>query len=109
MAAVPRIAAIHSRLLRVPLPRPWGPDVTEHSLIVCELATDDERTGVGFGWTPRVGGRAIHALLEDDLGPAARGLPAEPAAVWDGLWRRLREAGAGGVTTAALAALDIAL
>jgi L-alanine-DL-glutamate epimerase-like enolase superfamily enzyme len=104
-----RIADLRSRLLRVPLPRPWGPDVTEHSLIVCELETDDGRTGAGFSWTPRVGGRAIHALLEDDLAPAARGLPADPGAIWDGLWRTLREAGAGGVTTAALAALDIAL
>jgi L-alanine-DL-glutamate epimerase-like enolase superfamily enzyme len=41
--------------------------------------------------------------------PAARGLPADPGAIWDGLWRRLREAGEGGVTTLALAALDTAL
>src|SRR3954451_3330283 len=104
-----RIADLHSRLLRVPLPRPWGADVIEHSLIVCALETDDGRTGMGFTWTPRVGGRAIHALFEDDVVPAACGLPADPGAVWDGLWRMLREAGAGGVTTLALAALDTAL
>jgi L-alanine-DL-glutamate epimerase-like enolase superfamily enzyme len=104
-----RIADLSSRLHRIPLPRPWGVDTTEHSLIVCELSTDDGRTGVGFTWTPRVGGAAIQAMLEHDVRPAAIGLPAAPAAVWDGLWRRIREAGAGGVTTIALAALDIAL
>jgi L-alanine-DL-glutamate epimerase-like enolase superfamily enzyme len=104
-----RIAALHSRLLRVPLPRPWGADTTEHSLIVADLQTDDGRTATGFTWTPRVGGGAIHALLDQDVRPAALGLPATPGEVWDRVWRRLREAGAGGVTTIALAALDIAL
>jgi L-alanine-DL-glutamate epimerase-like enolase superfamily enzyme len=104
-----RIADLRSRLHRVPLPRPWGADVTEHQLIVCELLTDDGRTGVGFSWTPRIGGAAIQALLEHDVAPAACGLPAQPTAVWDRLWRHLREAGAGGVTTLALAALDTAL
>jgi L-alanine-DL-glutamate epimerase-like enolase superfamily enzyme len=103
-----KIAALHSRLLRVPLPRPWG-ETAEHSLIVAELQTDDGRTATGFTWTPRVGGAAIHALLDQDVAPAAVGRPAAPGAVWDALWRRLREVGAGGVTTIALAALDIAL
>jgi len=104
-----KIADLRARLRRVPLPRPWGADTTEHSLIVCELSTDDGRTGGGFTWTPRVGGEAILAMLEHEVVPAARGLPAAPAAIWDRLWRRLREAGEGGVTTIALAALDIAL
>jgi L-alanine-DL-glutamate epimerase-like enolase superfamily enzyme len=104
-----RIADLRSRLHRVPLPRPWGAEVTAHWLIVCELLTDDGRTATGFTWTPRVGGAAIHAMVEHDVRPAARGLPADPAAVWGRAWRGLREAGAGGVTTLALAALDIAL
>jgi L-alanine-DL-glutamate epimerase-like enolase superfamily enzyme len=103
-----KIAALHSRLLRVPLVRPWG-ETSEHSLIVADLTTDDGRTSTGFTWTPRVGGGAIHALLEEDVAPAALGRPAAPGAVWDALWGKLREAGAGGVTTLALAALDIAL
>lgn len=104
-----RIDDLRSRLYRVPLPRPWAADVTGHQLIVCELVTDDGRTGVGFSWTPQIGGAAIQAMLEHDVAPAARGLPADPAAVWDRLWRHLREAGAGGVTTLALAGLDIAV
>ena len=36
------------------------------------------------------------------------GLPAVPEAAWDQLWLHLREAG-GGVTTLAMAAIDIAL
>jgi L-alanine-DL-glutamate epimerase-like enolase superfamily enzyme len=106
---MPRILDLHARLRRVPLPRPWGPDVTGHSLITCQVLTDDWRTGVGFTWTPRIGGEAILAMIEQDVTPAARGLPADPGAIWDALWRRLREAGEGGVTTLALAALDTAL
>jgi L-alanine-DL-glutamate epimerase-like enolase superfamily enzyme len=106
---MPRILDLHARLRRVPLPRPWGPDVTRHSLITCEVLTDDWRIGVGFTWTPRIGGEAILAMIEREVTPAVRGLPADPVAIWDGLWRRLREAGEGGVTTLALAALDTAL
>jgi L-alanine-DL-glutamate epimerase-like enolase superfamily enzyme len=106
---MPRILDLHARLRRVPLPRPWGPDVTEHSLITCEVLTDDWRTGVGFTWTPRIGGEAILAMIEHEVTPAVRGRDADPRAIWEGLWRRLREAGEGGVTTLALAALDTAL
>jgi L-alanine-DL-glutamate epimerase-like enolase superfamily enzyme len=104
-----KIVDVRARLRRVPLARPWGPDVTRHSLIVCEVLTDDWRTGIGFTWTPRIGGEAILAMLQHEVTPAARGLPDDPRAIWDGLWRRLREAGEGGVTTLALAALDTAL
>jgi L-alanine-DL-glutamate epimerase-like enolase superfamily enzyme len=103
------IVDLRARLRRVPLPRPWGPGVTAHSLITCEVLTDDWRTGVGFTWTPRICGEAILAMIEHEVTPAARGLPADPGAIWEGLWRRLREAGEGGVTTLALAALDTAL
>jgi L-alanine-DL-glutamate epimerase-like enolase superfamily enzyme len=104
-----KIVDLRARLRRVPLARPWGVHITEHSLIVSEVLTDDWRVGIGFTWTPRIGGEAILAMLEHDVAPAARGLPAAPGAIWDRLWGRLREAGAGGVTTLALAALDIAL
>ncbi|MFC6561284.1 mandelate racemase/muconate lactonizing enzyme family protein [Nonomuraea cavernae] len=91
------------------LPRPWGPDVPANHVLVVEVTLDDGRTGTGFSWTPRIGARAVHALLEHDIREAVIGLDPHPEVVWDLLWRHLREAGAGGVTTIALAGLDLAL
>ncbi|MEU0567230.1 mandelate racemase/muconate lactonizing enzyme family protein [Nonomuraea sp. NPDC005983] len=91
------------------LPRPWGPDVPANHVLVVEVTLDDGRTGTGFSWTPQIGARAVQALLEHDIREAAVGLDPHPEVVWDRLWRHLREAGPGGVTTVALAGLDLAL
>ncbi|WP_340563306.1 mandelate racemase/muconate lactonizing enzyme family protein [Streptomyces sp. GSL17-111] len=106
---LPRITALTARHVRVPLPRPWGPDVPANHLVVARLELDDGRTGTGFSWTPRAGASAVHALLMRDCKEAVLGLPAHPETVWDLLWNRLHEAGSGGVTTLAMAAVDTAL
>ncbi|MBC6458222.1 mandelate racemase/muconate lactonizing enzyme family protein [Actinomadura sp. HBU206391] len=103
------IADLRSTVHRVPMTRPWGPDMSHIQVIVCELTTDDGRTGTGFSWAPWVGGRAVHALLETDIRDAAIGLPVHPEVVFDRLWWHLHEAGRGGLTTIALAAVDLAL
>ena len=102
------IEAVSSRLFRLPMPRPWGPDVTSQYLIVTELVTSSGATGTGFSWTVRAGAQAVKAMVDADCAPAVIGLPAVPEAVWDRLWWLLRESG-GGVTTLAMAAVDIAL
>jgi L-alanine-DL-glutamate epimerase-like enolase superfamily enzyme len=94
---------------RVPMIRAWGADVTHHHLILTEVTGSDGLSGHGFTWTPQIGPTAIASMLVDDCVPAVVGGPAEPSAVWDRLWRHLREAGGGGVTTLAMAAIDIAL
>ncbi|MPZ00861.1 MAG: mandelate racemase/muconate lactonizing enzyme family protein [Actinophytocola sp.] len=94
---------------RVPLPRPWGPDVRQVHLIVLRLRDSDGGEGIGFSWTPQVGATAITALLETDVRDAVLGWPTDPGVVWDRLWRRLHEAGGGGIMTMAMAAVDIAL
>jgi L-alanine-DL-glutamate epimerase-like enolase superfamily enzyme len=78
-------------------------------VLVVELTLDDGRRGRGFSWTPQIGATAVQALLEHDVRPAVIGLPPDPEAVWDRLWRHLREAGPGGITTIALAGVDLAL
>ncbi|MGK5555341.1 mandelate racemase/muconate lactonizing enzyme family protein [Actinomadura kijaniata] len=103
------IADLASTLHRVPMTRPWEPGRTFIELVVTRLTTDDGRTGTGFSWAPNVGGAAVHALLETDVREAALGLPAHPAAAFDELSWRLHEAGPGGLTTLALAAVDLAL
>jgi L-alanine-DL-glutamate epimerase-like enolase superfamily enzyme len=106
---VTAITAVHTRRLTLPLSRPWGPDVRENHLIVTELRTEDGEVGRGFTWTPTIGPGAVHSLLVEDLIPRAVGMPADAEAVWDALWVAVHEAGGGGVTTIALAGIDLAL
>jgi len=103
-----RIESVSTRLFRLEMPRPWGPDVTSQYLIVTELVTSSGATGTGFSWAVQAGAQAIRAMIDADCRPVAEGLPAAAEAVWDRLWWYLREAG-GGVTTLAMAAIDIAL
>lgn len=97
-----------ARLIRVPLTRPWGDDVREIHVVEVRVRDAEGAEGAGFSWTPTIGGRAAHALLEDHILPAAIGRPAEPS-MWDALWLHVHEAGGGGLTTIALAGLDLAL
>ncbi len=103
-----RIESVSSRLFRLEMPRPWGVDVTSQHLIVTELHTSTGGVGTGFSWTVRAGGQAVKAMIDADCAPAVAGLPATPESVWDHLHTFLRESG-GGVTTLAMAGIDIAL
>ncbi|RWR16806.1 mandelate racemase/muconate lactonizing enzyme family protein [Microbacterium enclense] len=93
----------------MPLTRPWAADVTSVGVIVTEVTLTDGSAGYGFAWTPQIGAEAVVALLQHDLGPTAIGLAADPEGVWATLWTHLHEAGSGGLTTIALAGLDLAL
>jgi len=106
---VPRITGLATRLLTVPLRRHWGAEAPENHVIATELSTDDGGTGFGFSWTPTIGPQAVKALLDYDIAPFVTGLPAAPEAVWDVVWKRLHEAGGGGLTTIAMAGVDLAL
>jgi L-alanine-DL-glutamate epimerase-like enolase superfamily enzyme len=103
------VERLTSRLFRLPLPRPWGADVPSVHLLVVELRTVGGRTGTGFSWTPSIGARAIQSLLHHDIAPVIEGASLNPAVVWDRLWWHLHEAGGGGLTTMAIASVDIAL
>ncbi|MCZ4067444.1 mandelate racemase/muconate lactonizing enzyme family protein [Microbacterium sp. H37-C3] len=103
------IAALAARLIRVPLTRPWAADVTSVGVIATHVQRSDGAEGWGFSWTPQIGAEAVLALLRHDIAPAAVGRSAEPGGAWQGLWEHLHEAGGGGVTTIALAGLDLAL
>ncbi len=103
------VAELRTELRTAPLPRPWGADVPANHVIVTHITLKDGRTGTGFAWTPQIGAHAVRALLDHDLREALIGLPPHPEVVWDRLWRHTREAGPGGITTIALAGIDLAL
>ncbi|NRQ36683.1 mandelate racemase/muconate lactonizing enzyme family protein [Nonomuraea sp. NN258] len=100
---------LRTSLRTAPLRRPWGPDVPANHVIVCEVTLSDGRAGTGFSWTPQIGAHAVRALLDHDVRDALIGLPAHPELVWDRLSKHLDEAGRGGLTTIALAGVDLAL
>ena len=114
------IEAISTRLITRPLLRPWGADVPELHAIVVEVTAgsrsgrgsssgQESVVGQGFSWTPTIGPHAVRALLDHDIAAFAVGRTARPELVWDELWRHLHEAGGGGLTTIAMAGLDLAL
>lgn len=103
------IQRLTTRLQRVPLTRPWGADVTSVGIVATHVVRSDGAEGWGFSWTPQIGAPAVQALLDHDIAPAAVGRSAIPGAAWQGVWEHLHEAGGGGLTTIALAGLDLAL
>lgn len=105
----PRITGLHTRLLTVPLRRSWGQEAPENHVIATEIQTDDGAAGRGFSWTPTIGPQAVQALLDYDIAPFITGMEASPEGVWDLLWKRLHEGGGGGLTTIAMAGVDLAL
>ena len=82
---------------------------TSVGVIATHVVDSDGARAWGFSWTPAIGAAAVQALLEHDIAPAAIGRDADPETVWQPLWQHLHEAGGGGITTIALAGLDLAL
>lgn len=103
------IRSLTSRLQRVPLTRPWAADVTSVGIIATHVVRSDGGEGWGFSWSPQIGAPAVQSLLQHDIAPASVGRPAVPGEAWQSLWEHLHEAGGGGITTIALAGLDLAL
>jgi L-alanine-DL-glutamate epimerase-like enolase superfamily enzyme len=108
-----KITQVKSQLASLPLPEgPWGDSihrVTHIEIIVTDVTTDTGLTGTGFSHTSGVGGTTIKALIDQDLGPYVIGSEVAPRALWHRCWKHVHDIGGGGVSTMALAALDIAL
>ncbi len=76
-------------------------------LVVVDVRTEDGLVGTGISHTSGVGAWGILGLLKE-LAPQLVGRPAMPGPLWDWSWRYLHDCGGGGVTTLALAAVDMA-
>jgi L-alanine-DL-glutamate epimerase-like enolase superfamily enzyme len=109
MSPSPTVERLDARLIRVPLTRPWAADVTSVGVIATTVTLSDGRTGFGFSWSPQIGAEAVLAMLQHDIAGWAVGREAEPEALWVPLWHHLHEAGGAGITTIAMAGLDLAL
>lgn len=103
------IRRLTTRAIRVPLRRPWGPDVRALSLVEVVVEDSAGDVGHGFSWTPSIGAAAVQAHLDHDIAAFAVGRDADAQALWHPLWTHLHEGGGGGITTIAMAGLDLAL
>jgi L-alanine-DL-glutamate epimerase-like enolase superfamily enzyme len=107
-----KIEHIETEAYRVPLPAPWGDQthrVTHLELVLTEITGDGGEVGTGFSYSVGVGGKAIQAMIEWYLAPKMIGADASPRVQWQHMWAEAHDAGGGGISTMALAALDIAL
>ena len=77
--------------------------------MIVEVEDSDGAVGHGFSWTPSIGAAAVRAHLENDIARFAIGRDADASALWPELWTHLHEGGSGGITTIAMAGLDLAL
>lgn len=83
---------------------------THFELITVEITLESNLTGLGYTYTGGKGGSAIHRLLVDDLAPVLVGQEADKVEqLWKMLNWHVHFVGRGGVTSFAIAALDIAL
>ena len=83
--------------------------IESEELITLKLDADG-LVGHGYAYTIGRGGRAIQALIENDLAPLLLGQDeSRVEALWETMWRRLLYVGRGGLASFGIAAVDIAL
>ena len=108
------IAAIDARLFRVPLDEVLSDakhgDHTHFELVTATIRLKDGREGTGYTYTGGRGGRAILALIENDLCPFMIGQPStDIGALHDIMAAHIHYVGRGGIAAFAISAIDIAL
>jgi L-alanine-DL-glutamate epimerase-like enolase superfamily enzyme len=106
-----KVERVETAAYRVPLKQRWGDQthrVSHIEVILADVTASGGLTGTGFSYTVGVGGKAVQSLLDWDLVPKLIGEEVAPRTQWHRLWTELHDAGGGGVSTLALATVDIA-
>ena len=109
-----RIRSVTAKHYRVPLDEVlYDAKHGNHNhfeLITAEIILESNLIGVGYTYTGGKGGSAIHRLVVDDLAPTMIGQDASKLEdLWEMLNWHVHFVGRGGVSSFAIAALDIAL
>lgn len=108
-----RIAEVVAGTYRIPLAEPWVSAkyrITHHEYVVTEIRTECGRSGTGWCQTIGLGGLAVEQLLTAYLAPTLVGEdPCNTERIWSRLWDECHFLGPAGITTLALATVDIAL
>ncbi len=111
-----RITQLENQLLRVPLARPVGSGMEPGSrldhidLLAVTLDTDAGHRGLGVAYSLAGGGRALRAIVEDDLRPLLLDEdPLDHERLGSKVYWRLQSIGRRGLVMQAYAAVDLAL
>ncbi|QHQ34910.1 mandelate racemase/muconate lactonizing enzyme family protein [Algicella marina] len=109
-----RIEHIAARLFRVPLKEVLVDakhgDHTHFELITATVRDSNGVEGTGYTYTGGRGGKAILAMIEEDLAPMLIGRDGdEIEALNDAMFWHIHYVGRGGISSFAISALDIAL
>lgn len=107
-----KIERIETSYYRLPL-EPMG-DAGHGSIDSEELITVNVHAGGleghGYAYTIGRGGRAVKSLIDHDLAPLLLGEDAgDVEGLWNLMWQRLLYVGRGGLTSFAIAGIDVAL
>lgn len=108
-----KVESVQTAVYRIPPSTPWedasGP-VPVKEWILAEVETDRGVRGIGWSYTVGYGGTAIKVLIDDYLAPLVIGEdPLLVPAIWEKLRWAVRGIGREGISSLALAALDVAL
>jgi L-alanine-DL-glutamate epimerase-like enolase superfamily enzyme len=108
------IVSVDARLFEVPLAEVLSDakhgDHTHFELITATIGLADGRAGTGYTYTGGRGGRAILAMIRNDLAPFLTGRDAQDVeGLHDALQWHVHYVGRGGIASFAISAVDIAL
>ena len=79
-------------------------------LIITQVFDEDDTFGTGYTYTGGRGGKAILAMLQEDLTPFVQGMHSEKVEhIYDEMQWYLHYVGRGGISSFAISAVDIAL
>ena len=83
---------------------------THIELITATTRTADGYKGTGYSYRGGRGGRAVHAMIANDLAPILKGRnPAHAEQLYDELQMHMHDVARGGIASLAIPAVDIAL
>ena len=111
MANVPNLRALRARAVSVPLKRPLATAtgaVTHAPLVLVDVETDADITGVAYVFTPAPFALKPLAGMIEGLATLVAGNPVAPVAIEQKLRRRMTLLGVQGLAMLALSAIDAA-